>query len=738
MSIYLDYNATTPVDKEVVGAMRPYLEDYFGNPSSIHSYGTETKKAVENARRQVAGLINCKPEEIIFTSGGTESNNHAIKGYAFANEKKGRHIITSAIEHPAVIEVCRYLESKGFHVTYLPVDQYGLVKPDEIEAAITSQTILITIMHANNEIGTIQPIKEIAHIAHRHGIVLHSDAAQSVGKYPVDVNDLGTDMLSIAGHKLYGPKGIGVLYIREGLILEKLIHGADHEYNRRAGTENVPEIVGLGLACEIAGRDSSETISKIQRLRDLLYEHLIKSIPDIRLNGHPELRLPNTLNVSFRQLDANTILNHLEMKGVAASAGAACHTDTIEVSPVLTAIGLDTDTAMGTIRFSLGKYNTEEEIIKAAGIITEIVNSLRKSEEADNTKTDLSVKDIRLTHYAHGLGCACKLRPQTLETILQDLPVSTDPNILIDSRNSDDSAVYRINDSTAVVQTLDFFAPIVDDPYFFGAIAAANALSDIYAMGASPVFALNIVGFPTAKLPLEVLKAILKGASDKAAEAGITILGGHSIDDPEPKYGMVVTGIVDPRKIWANSGAKENDAIIITKALGTGILTTAMKRGVLNETAKKQLIDSMTELNKKAAEILKGYTVNACTDVTGFGLTGHLSEITLASGINVELFADKVPLLDQTAALVAANIVPGGTKNNLAHYSRYVRWDNKISDIRKIILCDAQTSGGLLFTVPENEKDAIITDLNAAGISQATHIGYCLGKRKGDILVRNA
>lgn len=738
MSIYLDYNATTPVDKEVVGAMRPYLEDYFGNPSSIHSYGTETKKAVENARRQVAGLINCKPEEIIFTSGGTESNNHAIKGYAFANEKKGRHIITSAIEHPAVIEVCRYLESKGFYVTYLPVDQYGLVKPDEIEAAITSQTILITIMHANNEIGTIQLIREIAHIAHRHGIVLHSDAAQSVGKYPVDVNDLGTDMLSIAGHKLYGPKGIGVLYIREGLILEKLIHGADHEYNRRAGTENVPEIVGLGLACEIAGRDSSETISKIQRLRDLLYEHLIKSIPDIRLNGHPELRLPNTLNVSFRQLDANNILNHLEMKGVAASARAACHTDTIEVSPVLTAIGLDTDTAMGTIRFSLGKYNTEEEIIKAAGIITETVNILRKSEEADNTKTDLSVKDIRLTHYAHGLGCACKLRPQTLETILQDLPVSTDPNILIDSRNSDDSAVYRINDSTAVVQTLDFFAPIVDDPYFFGAIAAANALSDIYAMGASPVFALNIVGFPTAKLPLEVLKAILKGASDKAAEAGITILGGHSIDDPEPKYGMVVTGIVDPRKIWANSGAKENDSIITTKALGTGILTTAMKRGVLNETAKKQLIDSMTELNKKAAEILKGYTVNACTDVTGFGLTGHLSEITLASGINVELFADKVPLLDQTAALVAANIVPGGTKNNLAHYSRYVRWDNKISDIRKIILCDAQTSGGLLFTVPENEKDAIITDLNEAGISQATHIGYCLGKGKGDILVRNS
>jgi selenium donor protein len=496
--------------------------------------------------------------------------------------------------------------------------------------------------------------------------------------------------------------------------------------------------VGLGLACEIAGRDSSETISKIQRLRDLLYEHLIKSIPDIRLNGHPELRLPNTLNISFRQLDANTILNHLEMKGVAASAGAACHTDTIEVSPVLTAIGLDTDTAMGTIRFSLGKYNTEEEIIKAAGIITETVNILRKSEEADNTKTDLSVKDIRLTHYAHGLGCACKLRPQTLETILQDLPVSTDPNILIDSRNSDDSAVYRINDSTAVVQTLDFFAPIVDDPYFFGAIAAANALSDIYAMGASPVFALNIVGFPTAKLPLEVLKAILKGASDKAAEAGITILGGHSIDDPEPKYGMVVTGIVDPRKIWANSGAKENDSIITTKALGTGILTTAMKRGVLNETAKKQLIDSMTELNKKAAEILKGYTVNACTDVTGFGLTGHLSEITLASGINVELFADKVPLLDQTAALVAANIVPGGTKNNLAHYSRYVRWDNKISDIRKIILCDAQTSGGLLFTVPENEKDAIITDLNEAGITQATHIGYCLGKGKGDILVRNS
>ena len=252
MKIYLDYNATTPVDRDVVQAMQPYLEKYFGNPSSSHSFGTDAKVAVENARKQVADLINCRPDEIIFTSGGTESNNLAIKGFVYANEHKGKHIITSAIEHPSVLEVCRYLESKGFLVTCLPVDGSGRINPGDVEAAVTPGTILISVMHANNEIGTIQPVSEIAEIAHSHNIAFHTDAAQSAGKYAVEVRKMGVDLLTIAGHKLYAPKGVGALYIRDGIILEKLIHGADHEQNKRAGTENVPEITGLGKACEIA------------------------------------------------------------------------------------------------------------------------------------------------------------------------------------------------------------------------------------------------------------------------------------------------------------------------------------------------------------------------------------------------------------------------------------------------------------------------------------------------------
>jgi cysteine desulfurase NifS len=375
--IYLDYNATTPIDKEVAQAMLPYLTDYFGNPSSSHSFGTETKKAIENARKQVAALLNCKPNEIIFTSGGTESNNYAIKGYAFANEHRGNHIITTTIEHPAVTEVCKYLTKKGFEISYIPVNEFGVVDIKKLEAAITPKTILITVMHANNEIGTIQPISEIARIANNSNITFHTDAAQSVGKYSTDVLQLGVDMLSIAGHKLYAPKGIGALYIRDGIVLEKLIHGADHEQNKRAGTENVLEIVGLGKACEIAQRDMEKNLKHLKKMRDLLHTNLLNKTPEIKLNGHPELRLPNTLNISFPGIEANTLLNQIELKGIAASAGAACHTGSVKASQVLQAIKLNTKFAMGTIRFSVGKYTTEEEINKASKIIIEAVNKLK-------------------------------------------------------------------------------------------------------------------------------------------------------------------------------------------------------------------------------------------------------------------------------------------------------------------------------------------------------------------------
>jgi cysteine desulfurase NifS len=377
--IYLDYNATTPIDPEVAEAMSPYLLERFGNPSSSHWYGVQTKKAVEKAREQVANLLNCSPHEVVFTSGGSESNNYAIKGAAFANRGKGNHLITSSIEHPAVTEVCKYLAEKGFKVIYLPVDQFGQVDPRAVEKVITSSTVLISIMHANNEVGTIQPIAEIATIARDHGIVFHTDAAQSVGKIPTRVDDLGVDLLTIAGHKLYGPKGIGALYIRRGTKLEKLIHGADHEQGWRAGTENVLEIVGLGKACEIAKRDLNKNMAHMQKMRDLLYQELRAEWDEIKLNGHPERRLPNTLSVSFKNIEANKLL--AEIDSVAVSAGAACHSNSVKVSSVLQAMQVELEYAMGTVRFSTGKMTTAEEVKKTAAIFLETARRLQAEKQ---------------------------------------------------------------------------------------------------------------------------------------------------------------------------------------------------------------------------------------------------------------------------------------------------------------------------------------------------------------------
>ena len=377
--IYLDYNATTPIDPEVAEAMSPYILECFGNPSSSHWYGVQTKEAVEKAREQVANLLNCSPDEVVFTSGGSESNNYAIKGAAFANRGKGNHLITSSIEHPAVTEVCKYLAEKGFKVIYLPVDQFGQVDPRAVEKVITSSTVLISIMHANNEVGTIQPIAEIATIARDHGIVFHTDAAQSVGKIPTGVDDLGVDLLTIAGHKLYGPKGIGALYIRRGTKLEKLIHGADHEQGWRAGTENVLEIVGLGTACEIAKRDLNKNMDHMQKMRDLLYQELRAEWDEIKLNGHPERRLPNTLSVSFKNIEANKLL--AEIDSVAVSAGAACHSDSVKVSSVLQAMQVELEYAMGTVRFSTGKMTTAGEVKKTAAIFLETARRLQAEKQ---------------------------------------------------------------------------------------------------------------------------------------------------------------------------------------------------------------------------------------------------------------------------------------------------------------------------------------------------------------------
>jgi cysteine desulfurase len=373
--IYLDYNATTPIDPEVAAAMLPYMREHFGNPSSSHWYGLEARKGVEKARGQVAAFLNCSPAEIVFTSGGTESNNHAIKGAARTLRRRGNHIITSAFEHPAVTEVCEYLAADGFEITYVPVDACGIINLDALEKAITERTILISVMHANNEAGTIQPIGEIARIARKRGILVHTDAAQSVGKLTVDVAELAVDLLTVAGHKLYAPKGIGALFIREGIELEKFMHGAGHEQGRRAGTENVIEIVGLGRACEAAKRDLAANMDRMKRTRDRLQEGLLRAVADVRVNGHPDRRLPNTLSVSFKGIDAGALLEAME--GLAASAGAACHGNSVELSRTLRAMAVPVEWARGTIRLSTGKYTTEGEVDRVVEIIVGAVRTLR-------------------------------------------------------------------------------------------------------------------------------------------------------------------------------------------------------------------------------------------------------------------------------------------------------------------------------------------------------------------------
>jgi cysteine desulfurase len=354
--------------------MRPFLEADFGNPSSSHAYGRRPRTAVTEARHQVADLLGCRPEEIVFTSGGTEANNHAIKGILLADHRGG-HIITSAVEHPAVLEVCRFLERFGVKTTYLPVDGTGRVDPGALKAAIRPDTRMISIMHANNEVGSLQPVAAMTSIARSHGIAFHTDAAQSVGKVPVD--DLGVDLLSVAGHKLYAPKGVGALYIRSGLVLENFCHGAGQEDGRRAGTENVALIVALGKACEIAGRDLDRHRRHMQQMRERLHQGLTDGLDGVVLNGHPDQRLPNTLSLAFAGIDANRLLADVH-ETIAASAGAACHADRVAVSHVLAAMQVPEDLARGTLRFSVGRTTTPEEIDRALPVLIEAIVRLRQ------------------------------------------------------------------------------------------------------------------------------------------------------------------------------------------------------------------------------------------------------------------------------------------------------------------------------------------------------------------------
>jgi len=375
--IYLDYAATTPTHPEVVQAMLPYFTDDFGNPSSIYSYGQEAKAAIKKARGNVAGLINARDEEIIFTSGGTEADNFALKGVVFANDNKGNHIITTTIEHHAVLETCKFLEKRGSTVTYLPVDSYGMVNPDDVKKAITNKTILISVMHANNEVGTIEPIAEIAKIAREAGVYFHTDAVQTAGHIPVDVNKLGVDLLSMSAHKLHGPKGVGALYVRKGVKITPFIHGGGQENGRRSGTENVPGIVGFGKAAELARASLDVEAGRLILLRDKLIKGLLESIDHTRLNGHPVKRSPNNVNISVDFIEGESMCLNLDFEGICASTGSACSSASLEPSHVLLALGLRHEQAHGSLRFTLGKWTTEEEINQVLEILPKIVTKLR-------------------------------------------------------------------------------------------------------------------------------------------------------------------------------------------------------------------------------------------------------------------------------------------------------------------------------------------------------------------------
>ncbi|NLX63890.1 MAG: cysteine desulfurase NifS [Clostridiaceae bacterium] len=376
--IYFDHAATTYVKPEVFEAMKPYFTEQYGNPSSIYSIGRSNRKAVEDARCSVAKSIGAaESSEIYFTGSGTESDNWAIKGAALALQKKGKHIITSNIEHPAVLATCEFLQKQGYDITYVKVNEEGLVNPDDVDKAIRPDTILVTIMMANNEIGTIQPIKEIAQVCKKHGVLFHTDAVQAAGNIPIDVKDLGVDLLSVSGHKFYGPKGTGMLYIRKGVKIESLIHGGHQERNRRAGTENVPGIVGFAKALELANENMEAHYKKLSSLRDKALKGIMERIPYVRVNGSMEKRLPGNLNLSFRFVEGESVLLMLDMKGIKASSGSACTSGSLDPSHVLLAIGLPHEIAHGSLRLSFGEINTEEEVDYLIDSLDEIISKLR-------------------------------------------------------------------------------------------------------------------------------------------------------------------------------------------------------------------------------------------------------------------------------------------------------------------------------------------------------------------------
>jgi cysteine desulfurase len=384
-TVYLDHCATAPLHPDVLKAMLPFLRHSFGNPSSAHALGKKAREAVEKARGKVADLIGANASEIVFTSGGTEANNLAIQGIARARKDRGNHIVTSAIEHHAVLKTCQYLERNGITVTYLPVDRHGIVNPEDVRKALTDKTILISVMHANNEVGTIEPVSEIGRIAAERGIPFHTDAVQSAGKVHLDVKEMSIDLLSISAHKFHGPKGIGVLYIRAGIKIDPILHGGGQEGDMRSGTENVAYIAGLGKACELAKETVAVRMDEIRKMRDALEKRISAAVPGLVINGHPLSRLPNCLSVSVPAIMAETIVRDLDTRGIAVSAGSACTSHSVEISHVLSAMEIPKETAQGTVRFSLGTINTPDEIEYAASSFIEVVEKLKTLSEIEGS-----------------------------------------------------------------------------------------------------------------------------------------------------------------------------------------------------------------------------------------------------------------------------------------------------------------------------------------------------------------
>jgi len=495
-------------------------------------------------------------------------------------------------------------------------------------------------------------------------------------------------------------------------------------------------IAGLGKACEVTNIELFDRIQHMKHMRDRLYSGLVEKLGQqfITINGALDTskRLPNTLNVSFKHVASNTLLDELGDQ-IAASAGAACHTDDVTISHVLESMNVDKDVSLNAIRLSTGRLLNEKDVDKAVSVISSAVKRLQpKSVDellSGECEIDMNPNSIRLTSMTHGLGCGCKIRPQSLEMILQKIPKTNDPNVLVGTETSDDAGVYKLTDDIATVMSVDFFTPMVDDARQFGAIAATNALSDIYAMGGRPLTALNIVGFPVRRLPLVVLQEILLGAQEKCKEAGVSIVGGHSIEDSEIFFGQSVTGIVHPNKIWKNEGSKPGDVILLSKPIGVGIIATAMKRNSVGQGSQmgQAAVTTMSQLNKYVAELLleKEYTVTACTDVTGFGLLGHMKEMVQSNNLlSFTVSASQVPIIEGVQELARIpSLVPGGTLNNQLFVHDIVHFASEISETTKIILCDAQTSGGLLFTVPVEQYTKLQHEFDQRGIF-VKKIGY--------------